>query len=127
MSDIASRADRASRLLAHAWVLRAFLRRCEEVETQYPELLQVARAIFDVARAAESRREAAGDAEFLRVLEKKLHRLKRAAELFDQLAPEISVHTNLAMAHLSFDTLLADLEQIVRTEEPAPPESPAGP
>ena len=113
-------------MLAHAWVLRAFLRRCEEVETQYPELLQVARAIFDVARAAESRREAAGDGEFLRVLGKKLHRLKRAAELFDQLAPEISVHTNLAMAHLSFDTLLADLEEIVRTEQPAPPESPAG-
>jgi len=97
-------------LFAHLWMVRTFVKHSPEVE-DFPELMQVVRAIFDASRAVETHRQDPTD--FLRMVKKKRAKLKAAAEQFRKDAPLASDHTNFKMAVRSLDAALEALDRLL--------------
>jgi len=104
--------ERCEKVMAHAWMVRTFVKHSEEVE-EFPELMGIVRAIFDVSLALESRRH--DPARYLRMLRTKFDRLRRAADEFRRLAPEASSHTNFRQAVISMDACIEDLQSVLDT------------
>ncbi len=93
-------------ILAHAWMVRTFVKHSSEVE-DFPELMGIVRAVFDLSRAVEPR--VGNPVEYLQMLDKKLPELKRAVEKFAIDAPHASTHTNFAQAVISIRASAEDL------------------
>ena len=102
---------RCHTLMAHAWMVRTFIKHCPEVE-DFPELLQIARTIFDVIRALETRAD--DPAGYMHMLRKKIGKLRSSAEQFRHDAPLASGHTNFQQAVISIDGCVSELETILR-------------
>lgn len=103
--------ERCQQALAHAWMVRTFVKHSEEAE-QFPELMQVVRTVFDTSRALETR---VGDpAGYLRMLQKKLGKLRRASEQFAHDAPQASAHTNFVQAVISLRAAVTELERLLQ-------------
>ena len=111
--------------MAHAWMVRTFVKHSPEAE-DFPELMGIARTIFDLSRALETR--IAEPSGYFRMLGKKLHRLRGAIEQFAVDAPQASTHTNFAQAVISirgvYETLVILQEQARGVA--VPPSNPAG-
>jgi hypothetical protein len=60
---------RCQQILAHAWMVRTFVKHSPQVE-EFPELMEVARVVFDVTRALETRVN--DPAAYLQMLRKKI-------------------------------------------------------
>lgn len=101
---------RCQKVVAHAWVVRAFLRHADEAE-DFPELGTVGREIFDFTRALEVK--VADPAGYLKMLAKKLGKFSKAVEQFACDAPRVSSHTNFAQAVLSLETCRDDLQELL--------------
>jgi hypothetical protein len=97
-------------VFAHLWMVRTFVKHSTEVE-DFPELMQVVRAIFDASRAIETRRQ--DPAAFVRMVRKKMAKLTAAAAEFRKDAPVASDHTNFRMAVRSLDVSLERLQAIL--------------
>ena len=98
--------NRCQVVLAHAWMVRTFVKHSAEIE-DFPELMGIVRAVFDLSRAVETR---VGDpAEYFKMLDKKLPELKRAVETFAIDSPLASTHTNFAQAVISIRASTEDL------------------
>ncbi|MEX0717219.1 MAG: amidohydrolase [Planctomycetaceae bacterium] len=97
-------------VLAHAWMVRTFVKHCEEAE-DFPELHVVVRAVFDASRALETKAD--DPAAFVHMLKKKLPKLKAAAAQFRVDAPRVSLHTNFQQAVISLDACVERLEQLL--------------
>ena len=95
-------------LLSHVWMVRAFLKHCEEAEED-EELRDVHRALYDYMLALGAPLKAGDTAVYLKTARKKYAKLRKATELFQEIQPEISSHTNFQMAAHS---LLDAVEQI---------------
>lgn len=98
--------DRCQRLMAHAWMVRTFVKHSPEVE-DFPELMNLVRSVFDISRALETR--VADPPAYLQMLRKKLGKLRAAAVQFRTDAPNASSHTNFAQAVISMDACIEDL------------------
>lgn len=96
--------------LAHAWMVRTFVKHSDEVE-QFPELMGIVRAVFDLSRAVEPR--VGEPVEYFKMLDKKLSELRKAAEQFAIDAPHASTHTNFAQAVISIRASVGELEQLL--------------
>ena len=110
---------RLNTVLAHAWMVRTFLKHADEIQHS-EDMLDVPRTLYDGIRAVEPafQRGALGD--FLRRLKGKLPKLRRAAEYFRDHFKEFSPHTNFEMAALSLLGVVRQMEEIfaaVRTDE----------
>jgi CHAD domain-containing protein len=105
--------ERCDEVVAHAWMVRTFIKHSEECE-DYPEMLGlmgIVRAVFDTSRALETR---SGDpAAYLHMLRKKIGKLKKATEQFSAEAVQISAHTNFVMAVKSIQVCVRDLELLL--------------
>ncbi len=100
--------------LAHVWMVRAFLKHSEEA-AEDDELAQVHRELYDFMLALGGPLKA-GDAEqYLKLARKKLARLRRASELFVQIQPEVSQHTNFQMAAASLTAAVAEIERLLES------------
>lgn len=98
--------------LAHVWMVRTFLKHSDEAQED-DELAEVHRDLYDVMLAVGGPLQA-GDAEhYLQVVRKKFGKLKRAAERFGKLQPQISTHTNFQMASRSLDSAVQSIEGIL--------------
>jgi aminodeoxyfutalosine deaminase len=97
-------------LFAHLWMVRTFVKHAPETE-DFPELMQVVRAIFDASRAVEAHR--ADPADYVRMVRKKRVKLRSALEQFKKDAPLASDHTNFKMAVRSMEAALADLDRLL--------------
>lgn len=107
---------RCERIMAHAWMVRTFIKHSPEVE-DFPELMGIVRSVFDTARALETRvQDPAG---YLHMLRKKIGKLRAAAGEFRVEAPKASIHTNFQQAVISMDTCVMDLEAILQSQSPA--------
>jgi len=104
--------QRIDALLSHVWMVRTFLKHCEEAEDD-EDLCDVHRALYDYMLALGAPLEAGDEAAYLKQARKKLTRLKKAVELFNSIQPEISSHTNFQMAALSLRTAVAEVEAIL--------------
>ena len=97
-------------VMAHAWMVRTFVKHSEEVE-DFPELMGVVRAVFDTSRALETRlHDPAG---YVKMLGKKIGRMRRATEQFRKDAPLASTHTNFVQAVRSIDLCVTRLEELL--------------
>jgi len=107
-------ADAVGRLqfvLAHAWMIRTFLKHADEIQEE-PEFLEVPRLLFDTVRAVEGHHQRGEHADYLRRLKGKLPKIRRAAEFFAREYRRVSVHTNFEMAAASLDGVVRAMEEI---------------
>jgi hypothetical protein len=101
---------RCQTILAHAWMVRTFVKHSPEVE-EFPELMDIVRTVFDLSRALETRVE--DPAGYLHMLKKKIGKLRKAADKFRHDAPLASTHTNFQQAVVSIDACVAQLDEIL--------------
>lgn len=106
---------RCQTILAHAWMVRTFVKHSPEVEN-FPELMEIARTVFDVSRALETRVD--DPPGYIQMLRKKIGKLRKAADLFRHDAPLASGHTNFQQAVISIDASVRDLELILQEVAP---------
>ena len=98
---------RCEKIMAHAWMVRTFIKHSPEVE-DFPELMGIVRSVFDTARALETRvQDPPG---YLHMLRKKIGKLRSATAEFRTDAPKASTHTNFQQAVISMDTCVQELE-----------------
>lgn len=102
--------NRCQRVMAHAWMVRTFIKHCDEVE-DFPELMGIVRAVFDTARALETRLDQ--PAAYLKMLGKKIGKLRAATAQFQIDAAEASTHTNFQQAVTSMQTCVEDLQRLL--------------
>jgi hypothetical protein len=111
---------RIDMLLSHVWMVRTFLKHSDEVDED-DELGEVHRGLYDYMLALGESWKRQDAAEYLRVARKKFARLKRTAEQFQQLQPDVSTHMNFQMAARSLTAAVAEiasvLDEIKETDE----------
>ena len=112
--------DRINFLLAHAWMVRNFLKHADEVQDD-EELLDVHRTIFDFIRATEPAHQRGDAKEYLHRVRGKLPKLRRAAEHFAREYRRVSDHTNFEMAALSLTGCVRQVEEILAAVQAGPP------
>ena len=95
---------------------RTIFKHSDEVE-DFPELMGLVRAVFDTARALETRVD--DPPGYLRMLRKKLGKLRKAAEQFRVDAAEASTHTNFKQAVISLDACVQQLEELLKAGQAA--------
>ncbi|MCG6157837.1 amidohydrolase [Rubinisphaera margarita] len=97
-------------VMAHAWMVRTFVKHSDESE-DFPELMGIARSVFDTSRALETRVD--DPAAYFKMLSKKIGKLEKATRQFAVDAPEASTHTNFQQAVLSMQTCCRDLRSLM--------------
>ena len=113
LSEDEARAAAIDDQLAHVWMVRRFLKHCEEAEDD-DELQEITRDLYDFMLAVGPARTEKDYATYLKMAKKKIRRLVRATDLFVEIQPEISGHTNFSMAarslRLAVDAIRAILQ-----------------
>lgn len=98
--------------LAHVWMVRAFLKHSEEAKED-DEVAEVHRELYDYMLALGAPLKEGNAEEYLKVARKKFGKLKRAAELFEKIQPEVSGHTNFLMAVGSLRAAVGEIERLL--------------
>lgn len=117
--------DRINLILAHAWMVRNFLKHADEVQ-EYAEMLDVHRMIFDYSRAVEPSLQRRDATEYLRRARGKLSKLKKAAEFFQDNYARVSTHTNFQMAAISLQFVVQQIEEVLAQVDAPQPGGEAG-
>lgn len=102
---------RCNTILAHAWMVRTFLKHADEIQ-ENDDMLDVPRTLYDSIRAVEPAYQRGDHADYLRRLKGKLPKLRRAADHFAAHFREFSPHTNFEMADLSLRGVVRELEEV---------------
>jgi hypothetical protein len=102
---------RLNTVLAHAWMIRTFLKHADEIQAS-EDMLEVPRTLYDSIRAVEPARERGDHGDFLRRLKGKLPKLRRVAEYFRDHFKEFSPHTNYEMTSASLLGVVKHMEEI---------------
>ena len=117
--------ERLNVILAHAWMVRTFLKHADEIQDD-EELLGVPRTVFDYVRMVEPSAQRGDHKDYLRRVRGRLPKLRRAAELFAREFRRVSDHTNFEMAARSLAGCVREIEEVfAAVETPAPAEPPA--
>jgi hypothetical protein len=106
-------------VLAHAWMVRTFLKHADEIQDD-EELLEVPRMVFDYIRALEPSYQRGDAAEYLRRARGKLPKLRRVADRLAKEYERVSDHTNFQMAALSLSACVRQIETILAAVPPSP-------
>jgi hypothetical protein len=104
--------ERINLILAHAWMVRQFLKHADEVQDD-EEMLDVHRMIFDYTRALEPSYQRRDAAEYLRRANGKLSKLRKVAEFFHESYRRVSDHTNFQMAAVSLKFVVQQIEEVL--------------
>lgn len=102
---------RLNTILAHAWMVRTFLKHADEIQDD-EGMLDVPRTLYDSIRAVEPAFERGDHADYLRRLKGKLPKVRRVAEYFRDHFKEFSPHTNFEMASLSLLGVVREMEEV---------------
>ena len=102
---------RIEELLSHVWMVRTFLKHSEEA-AEDDDLMDVVRELYDYSLATGAALKADDAAEYLKQAKKKLAKLRGAADRFAGLQPQISTHTNFAMAARSLTIAVREIGAI---------------
>lgn len=100
--------------LAHVWMVRTFLKHSEEAEED-DELCEVHRALYDFMLALGGPLKRGDNAGYLKQAKKKLRKLQLATDLFLEIQPEISSHTNFEMAAQSLKTAVREIHLLLQS------------
>jgi hypothetical protein len=112
--------ERLNTVLAHAWMVRTFLKHAEEIQED-ADFLEVPRTVFDYCRAVEPAQQRGDWATYLHRVRSKLGKLRRVAEFFAANHMQKSDHTNYQMAALSLSGCVRAIEEVLAALPPAPP------
>jgi hypothetical protein len=104
--------ERLNIILAHAWMVRAFLKHADEIQDD-EEMLDVHRTVFDFIRATEPSFQRGDAREYLHRIRGKLPKLRRAAEFLAREYRRVSDHTNFQMAALSLSGCVRQIEEVL--------------
>lgn len=115
--------ERCQQVMANAWMVRTFIKHCDEVE-DFPELMGIVRVVFDTSRALETRVD--DPAGYLKMLRKKIGKLKSAAKQFEEDAKEVSTHTNFEQAVIGMHFCNQQLEELLEVGQSLMQSSSAG-
>jgi len=99
-------------LLTHVWMVRTFLKHADEAEDD-EDLREIVRDLYDFILAVGPLDEVESPAVYMKMAKKKLRRLRGATELYEQIQPEVSGHTNFVMAARSLRLAVDAIESIV--------------
>jgi hypothetical protein len=117
--------ERLNTILAHAWMVRTFLKHADEIQED-EELLDVPRTVFDYVRMVEPSYERRDFKDYLRRIKGRLPKLRRVAELFAREFRRASDHTNFEMAARSLSGCVQEIEEVLAAVGlPHAPEQPA--
>jgi hypothetical protein len=108
--------ERLGTILAHAWMVRTFLKHADEIQDD-EDMLEVPRTIFDYIRATEPAAQQGDTKEFLHRIRGKLSKLRRAAAYFATEYKRVSDHTNYLMAALSLSGCVHQIDEILAAVE----------
>ncbi len=103
---------RIDSLLSHVWVVRTFLKHSEEAEEE-DDLADVHRGLYDYMLALGPSYEAQDAETYLKVARKKLPRLRKATEWFEEIQPDVSAHMNFRMAVRSLRTAVDEITTLL--------------
>jgi hypothetical protein len=103
---------RLNTVLAHAWMVRTFLKHADEIQDN-EAMLEVPRTLFDSVRAVEPAYQRKDYADYLRRLQGKLPKLRRVADYFAAEYRNVSDHTNYQMAAASLAGCVREIEEIL--------------
>lgn len=103
--------------LAHVWMVRAFLKHSDE-QTEDEELASVHRDLYDYMLALGPSLDSQDEVAYLKLANKKFSKLRRATELFTEIQPEVSGHTNFKMAAASLRLSVAEIGKLLEQEIP---------
>lgn len=104
-------------LLSHVWMVRTFLKHSDEAEED-DELCEVHRALYDFMLALGGPLKANDPIAYFKQGKKKLSKLKRATELFVEIQPEVSGHTNFQMAAQSLVAAVKEVDVLLSEGTP---------
>ena len=116
--NVEEKVRRIDELCSHVWMVRTFLKHSEEAEED-DELREVHRTLYDYMLALGGPLREGDHAKYLKQAKKKLRKLKSANELFQEIQPEISSHTNFQMAATSLKLAVAKIVNLVNPDSPA--------
>ncbi|MCH2210734.1 MAG: amidohydrolase [Fuerstiella sp.] len=108
LSDLAAEFQKT---MAHAWMVRTFIKHCDEVD-DFPELMEIVRSVFDMSRAIENKTE--DPAVYFRFARKKIGKLRKAVAEFRENAWRASTHTNFQQAVMSIEHATDRMETILQ-------------
>ncbi|MEK6238662.1 MAG: hypothetical protein N2C14_28415, partial [Planctomycetales bacterium] len=103
--------------ISHLWMVRTFLKHCEEAEED-PELRAIPRAIYDYCLALGPPWKRQDAAAFVKTARKKFTKLRRAAEEYADIQPDVSMHTNFAMAAQSLALSVQAVGKLLEDADP---------
>jgi hypothetical protein len=104
--------ERLNVVLAHAWMVRTFLKHADEVQDN-EEMLEVHRMIYDYIRAVEPSAQRKDAKEYLHRIRGKLSKLRKVADHFAAGYRDVSDHTNFEMAARSLSGCVKQIEEIL--------------
>ena len=102
--------------LAHVWMVRAFLKHSDEAQED-DELAEVHRELYDYMLALGGPLKEGLPDEYLKLARKKFGKLNKATELFAQIQPQVSTHTNFQMAAASLRQAVAEVGRLLELHE----------
>ena len=101
------------------WMVRTFLKHSDEA-AEDEELRQVHSGLYDFLLALGGPLSE-GDAEtFVKQAKKKYGKLKKTTELFREIQPDVSTHTNFRMAAASLTAAVEEIGQVLQRAKDAP-------
>ena len=100
-------------LNSHVWMVRTFLKHCEEAEED-DELQDVFRGLYDFMLALGQASADKDIAAFLKIAKKKIRKLRATTDLFLEIQPDISSHTNFQMAATSLRHAVREIESLLQ-------------
>ena len=101
--------------IAHVWMIRTFLKHADESEDD-EDLRAIVRDLYDFILAVGPLDEVEDPSVYLKMSKKKLSRLRRATELYEEIQPEVSGHTNFLMAARSLRTAVDRIANIIQSK-----------
>jgi cob(I)alamin adenosyltransferase len=114
-ANASERMRRVDTLLSHVWMVRTFLKHCDEAEED-EELQDIHRTLYDFMLALGGPLQADDAEAYLKQARKKLSKLRRAVELFEEIQPEVSGHTNFVMARHSLSAAVAEVARLLEED-----------
>nr|WP_236621378.1 amidohydrolase [Rhodopirellula sallentina] len=98
--------------LTHVWMVRTFLKHCDEAEED-EDMHEIVRDLYDFILAVGPVDDSTDPTAYLKMAKKKLRRLSGATQLYEQIQPEVSGHTNFLMAARSLRLAVDKINQLV--------------
>jgi Ni,Fe-hydrogenase I small subunit len=112
-NDVAATVNAIDEQLAHLWMVRTFIKHSDEAVDD-EELRDIARELYDFILAVAPAKQAEDDEAYLKMAKKKFSKLKSAAQLFVDIQPDVSSHTNFEMAAKSLSLTVEKISSLLQ-------------